>query len=629
MPIIPVRELAAKGILRDPSPYQLDMPAWSAGAGVRFHANTVDAAPIWRLVEDSLSATPVFCVGYEPSTGYDLVTVASSNGQLWQYGSGAVTNVTQNLNTPVITVAGTGYNPASPPTVTFAAAPGGGVTATGVALVSPAGHVTGIAYTNWPKGYLTAPAITIAAPGSGTTATATVTLFATNTDPRAVNSTYLGDVQYINRPDAAPRFYGPESTSFLELPNMECAWTCRSLRAFGDYLIALNVTKPTTFVDPYSGLTLAGGPIPNLFKWSDLALDGQVPDSWDPDDPTKSTGENPLEQIDTPLVDGLPMRGAFMIYSETAVWSAYATGDNNIFGFSEVFDTGGLLAPNCVVEVDGIHYCFGPTDIYKHDGVQKVSIIDKRNKKTLYRNLTKQLSEVCFTAYLPSLDSVLFAYNTGDPTAFFTNCGRCNQGAIYDLNADTWTFIDLPNISAVTQANLDTVLTWATCPSTMTWSNVGGSWFDQQNSFVKSAVAVSGSTQQIANSRILAYDFMNLGILVFPYAPDCNTPAFVERTGISLDALGSDLTTYKRLKRVYPQVTLYDPNSPLQIQIGYANTPSGAVTWGAPATFNPSTGYKVDTITGGRYLGIRFTASAPADFAIAGYDMEITDGGKR
>ena len=126
MPIIPVRELAAKGILRDPSPYQLDMPAWSAGAGVRFHANTVDAAPIWRLVEDSLSATPVFCVGYEPSTGYDLVTVASSNGQLWQYGSGAVTNVTQNLNTPVITLAGTGYNPASPPTVTFAAAPGGG-----------------------------------------------------------------------------------------------------------------------------------------------------------------------------------------------------------------------------------------------------------------------------------------------------------------------------------------------------------------------------------------------------------------------------------------------------------------------------------------------------------------------
>ena len=96
MPIIPVRELAAKGILRDPSPYQLDMPAWSAGAGVRFHANTVDAAPIWRLVEDSLSVTPVFCVGYEPSTGYDLVTVASSNGQLWQYGSGAVTNVTQN-----------------------------------------------------------------------------------------------------------------------------------------------------------------------------------------------------------------------------------------------------------------------------------------------------------------------------------------------------------------------------------------------------------------------------------------------------------------------------------------------------------------------------------------------------
>ena len=69
-----------------------------------------------------------------------------------------------------ITAGGSGYT--SAPTVTFAAAPAGGITATGTATIS-GGAVTAITITNPGNGYTSAPAITFSGgEGSGATATA-------------------------------------------------------------------------------------------------------------------------------------------------------------------------------------------------------------------------------------------------------------------------------------------------------------------------------------------------------------------------------------------------------------------------------------------------------------------------
>jgi hypothetical protein len=569
MPTVPIRGLAEKGILRDPSPYQLDLNAWSGGANVRFHANKAERAPIWRTVYSGIPEEPVYCVGLEPSTGYDTVMTVGADGRSWQYGSGTITEVTPS-----------GFSPAS--------------------------------------------------------------------DPRHFTSTFLGDVLYLNRPNQAPQYFGPLSTTFANIPNQECAWTCRSLRAFGDYLIALNVTKPATFTDPHTGILLNGGPMPNLFKWSDLTLAGQTPGSWDPDDPTTSAGENPLEELNTPIVDGLPLRNIFVIYSETQIWAAEQIDSVEIFEFNKLFDEGGMIAPNCAVEVDGVHYVFGPKDIYKHDGVSKVSIIDKRNKNYVFRNLNKAKSEVCFVAYMPQYDSIVFGFNTGVVDAQFNGnlCDRCNFGAVYDLSADTWSFIDLPNVSALTQSNLDTVLTYATCPSTLTYANVGGSYYDQDNTFVKNVVACSGTVSGLFTAnRLLGYDFFDKGNMAFPYEPECNAPAFLERTGLALDQIGSDLTTYKKVRRIFPLISVYanqsaiildagvptvvSTNTPVLIEVGGAETPAGTPTYNTAVSFDPAIQYKIDGIKGGRYLALRFTVSGPADFEVAGFDLDVTNGGRR
>jgi hypothetical protein len=524
--------------------------AWSGGVNVRFHANQAERAPIFRTVYDAMTSEPTFCVGYEPSTGYDQVMTVDANARIWGYVSGGLTDISET------------------------------------------GHVN-------------------------------------STDPRAVTSTALGDVIYINRPDQAPRYYGPTSTTFSVLPNMDSAWTCRSLRVFGDYLIALNVTKPTTWTDPHTNTSQPGGAFPNLFKWSDLALDGQTPGSWDYLDPNTSAGENPLEQLNTPIVDGLPMRSIFVIYSETEVWAAAQTGDIQIFQWQQLFSEGGMIAPNCAVEVDGVHYVLGPTDIYRHDGVTKQSIIDKRNKTTFFRYLNKQKSEVCFVAYAPAYDSVFFCCNSGDPNSTFQGVDRCNWAAVYDIPGDTWSFIDLPNVSSITQANLDTVLTYATSSASVTYSNVGGTYYDQENSYSKSTVACSGSfSGRITNSRLLAYDFADKGSLAFPSVAECNPPAFMERIGLDLDQMGSDLATYKLVRRVFPQVVIYN-STPVQVYVGGAMTPASVPNYAAPVSFDPTQQYKVDVKKGGRYLAVKYTVTTMDDFEVAGYDLDVEDNGHR
>lgn len=553
--MVPVRGLAEKGVLRDPSPYQLDLNAFSNAWNVRFHANQAERAPVFRTVQAGLVKEPVFIAALNSTTSYDSLFIAAADFTVQSWISGALTNIT---------------SPSSPGT----------------------------------------------------------------TSNKAITSTFLGDVIYMNRPDQAPMYYGPSSTTLATMPNMETSWTARSVRAFGDYLIALNVTKPPSYTTS-TGITLTGGALINLFKWSDLTLNGLTPDSWDPFDPTKSAGENPLEELDTGIVDGATLRGIFVVYSENQIWGVTQTGTAQIFDFAKLFDEGGLIAPNCVVEINGMHFVFGVDDIYKHDGVEKVSIIDKRNRDALFRYLNKGLSEVCFVHYSRAKNSIVFGYNSVDPGASFQGADRCNVGAVYDITADTWSFIDLPNVSGMAEGSIDSILTWATCPAGLTWDTVGSSWADQGNTFVKNTVAVSatftGSNLSVTSNRIAAWDFFDGGaesVVIFQYEPELNPPVVLERTGLALDQMGSDLATYKKVRAVYPMLSVSE-GTILDIQVGGALTPTGAPVYLSQVSFDPTSQYKIDGIQGGRYLAVKFTLDGPGDFQIAGFDLDITNGGRR
>lgn len=437
-----------------------------------------------------------------------------------------------------------------------------------------------------------------------------------HTTEASFNSTALGDVLYVNRPDAVPTYFGPFSTTFLPLPNWDASWRCRSLRAFGDHLIALNVSLGTNIQK-------------TLVKWSDLTLVGQVPGSWDATDSTKNTGENPLEDVDTPLVDGLAMRDIFCIYAYDQIWGMTAVAGNDIFQFRRLFSDGGMMAPNCAVEVAGRHYVFGPNDIYVHDGTTKTSLVDQRNRDYIFRNLDMRASEACFVKYDPSMNEISFCYRSGEAEAAFQGGTRCNRKAVYNIPGDTWAFADLPNVSSMSSVNLDAALSYAGAAIRgLTYATIGGSYYDQDSGFSDHVVVGSEAGGTIAAPRLLVWDFASKGSVSFPYEPEPNAPAFLERTGIDLDQIGSDLVTYKNVRRVYPLVTTFG-STPIKVQLGGALMPSGPITWGPKVAFDPGTQYKVDYQRGGRYLAIRFTVDAPVDFEVNGFDLEIGNGGRR
>lgn len=76
-----------------------------------------------------------------------------------------------------ITAAGSGYTATNPPTVTFGDPSGtNGITAEGSAVISGFGSITSVNITGKGSQYRSAPAVTISAPSSGVTATATASL---------------------------------------------------------------------------------------------------------------------------------------------------------------------------------------------------------------------------------------------------------------------------------------------------------------------------------------------------------------------------------------------------------------------------------------------------------------------
>lgn len=432
----------------------------------------------------------------------------------------------------------------------------------------------------------------------------------------AFTTTSLGDVVYVNQPSAAPIYYGPQSEKFATLPGWDQSWTCRSLRSFGDYMIALGVTKGSQSV-------------PQMFKWSDLTLAGQPPGSWDANDATTNAGENVIEDLTSPIVDGAPLKDAFVVYASDQAILVTQTGDQLVFSFTRLGVDGGLIAPNCVVEVSGGHFCFGMTDIYFHDGTTQRSICDGVVRDFIFSTLNRKLSEACFALYSPAHKEILFCYNTTDPEAVWSGVG-CNRAAVYSLTSQTWAFLDLPNISSGGLVSVQQAPTYADYDvQGPTYATTADSYFSLDGARNDNVVFASMAGGSIAASRLVAYDFANKGVLnELTAETECNAPAYLERVGLDLDTQGSDLATYKNVRRLFPQSVMYAA-TPVTITVGGSNMPSGEQRWGSPLTFDPTNQYKVDVRIGGRYLSYRFEVDALVDFEVVGFDADVVSAGRR
>ena len=437
-------------------------------------------------------------------------------------------------------------------------------------------------------------------------------------DPRPFTGTTLADVTYVNRPDRVPVFRGPAGTNFADLTNWPSNHRCVALRSFGDQLIALNMTEGSTG-------------FPNRVRFSNAVLANNIPDSWDDTDTTKLAGFVDLVEQDTGIVDGMTLGSNFMIYTSTQVWLMDFVGGTFLFNFRKLFTDAGAINQNCVVEVEGKHYVFDNFDIYTHDGVSKQSICDERVKNFIFGGLNQAAKNICFVQHNPSLNEIMFCYKSGDELVAFPNAERCNRAAVYNYRKNTWSFMDLPNVSSGTVINLNTVETYASATA-LTYALVGGSYYDQEDSFARHTVMVGqdNATDGITSDKIYGIDLSDEGSISFQLDTEATKRAIVERIGIDLDETKRGIRGYKVINRLYPQADTRNTNdTTLNFEFGASDIPSNNPTYSTSSSFNMATEYKIDSRAAGRYLSYRVTVSDNKDFELSGFDLEVTATGKR
>lgn len=439
-----------------------------------------------------------------------------------------------------------------------------------------------------------------------------------SSDPRPFTTSSLADVTYINRADRVPVFRLPNGTNFADLTHWDSGWRAEALRPFGDFLLGLNMTESSTH---YA----------NRVRFSNIVTANAIPDSWDATDTTKSAGFSDLVQMQTGIVDGLQLGTNFIIYSSTEAMLMEFVGGTFIFNFRKLFSDEGIINQNCVVEADGKHYVFGTHDIYMHDGTTKQSICDERTRKFIYTGLNAKNSDRCFVQHNRALDEIYFCYQSGDQHASFTDTARCNRAAVFNYKNGTWSFMDLPNISAGTSANVNTSTTYAA--STGTYNNIGGSYYDQEDSFDRHTLMVGNSDtgNGLTQARMYGLDLADDGSMAFNVNTQATKAPFAERIGLDLDEIRQPIDGYKVITRMLPQIaTTNSSNTNITVEFGASDIPNNTPTYTTTATFDISTDYKIDSRAAGRYLSYKISlgSSDYKDFELSGFDLDVTTTGR-
>ena len=438
-----------------------------------------------------------------------------------------------------------------------------------------------------------------------------------SSDPRPYTGTTLSSVTYINRQDRVPIFRTSAGTNFADLTNWPTSYRCASLRSYNDFLLALNTTEGSSN-------------FPTRVRWSNIATADAVPDSWDETDTTKSAGFNDLGEMQTGIIDGMPLGSNFIVYSSDQVWLMEFVGGTFIFNFRKLFTDAGLINQNCVVEVDGKHYAFGAFDIYVHDGTSKQSICDEKVRNFIYNGLNNTAKETFFVQHNPTLNEIYFCYLSGDSLVSFPNANRCNRAAVYNYRNDTWSFMDLPNVSSGTVANVNSIVTYATATG-LTYALTGGTYYAQEDSFDRHTLMVGESvtTDGITSDKLYALDLSDVGRIAFQLDTEAIKPASVERVGIDLDETKVPLSGYKVVNAIYPQATTTNSDKNITFTFGASDIPNSEPTYGNSTVFNTGTDYKIDSRSAGRYLSYKILVSDNKDFEVSGFDIDISATGSR
>jgi len=380
------------------------------------------------------------------------------------------------------------------------------------------------------------------------------------------------------------------ANDFVDLTNWPASTYCKSLRAYKNFLIALNVTK-------------IGTNYPFMVKWSHPAVPGALPSSWDETDATKDAGELDIAEGHDVVVDGGQLRDSFIVYKENSTWRMDFTGGVFVFRLSKVLGTNGILNRNCWVEHEGMHYVLSASDVIAHDGQSGRSLLDKTTRRWLFSQIDTQALDKCFVFKNPYYNEIWFCYPKIGATT-------CDQAMVYNAVDGTVSFRDAPNLNHAADGGIDPTAAGSWDADTEIWSDDYTFW-NQLELVPPSQVCVGASNDGYLYGFDLSAGF------------DAALPdAFVERRGLSFGSPES----IKLIRGIRPRIAGVAGES-LSIKVGAADSIDDDPTWLATMTHTIGSTVANDCTVAGRYIAIRFESSGVHAWRLDSYDVDIVGAG--
>jgi len=368
------------------------------------------------------------------------------------------------------------------------------------------------------------------------------------------------DPSYLVSPTLKDVIYDPNGTLGVDQTFRDLNYRVRVLRAHKGYLFA-------------GGLNKAGTEQGSLLAWDGATASNTPSSNWVAG-PTSLAGE--FDCIDSGrsgrIVDMLPLRDDLIVYKENSAWIARPTGGTApAWGLKKLIGVEGIIAQDCVVEEKGVHYVWGPEDIYMHQGQNAVSIIDDRVRKSFVGQVDPVNYENCYCVKQVERKEIWFCVVLQG----FTYPSRM---LVYNYKDETYYVSDIPECAFITTGvRAEASLTWD--DATMTWDQADFAWNQRNYSALDKAVI----GVQATDKDLLQFD---LGTTRYLNSTDQAYFTRFERIGLPLGGMKTrNMTT--------EFVISASGTGTIQIYAGTQDRPGGSIDWIGPRQFDVSADRRV------------------------------------
>ena len=361
---------------------------------------------------------------------------------------------------------------------------------------------------------------------------------------------------YFNNGVDVPQVY-VDAVSTLTVQNVDGwnpLWRAKSMRAYKNAIIAMNMTENSVN-------------LPHLLRFSDTASPGARPTQWTALS-TNKAGSTPIAETQGGIIDGEQLGDSFIFYKQDSYYRMTFIGGNDVYRFQKIADSAGLLAPNCVVEYPGGHFCLGNGDVYTHNGGQPTSLLEGRRKEELRALIDSSFIRTAFVTINPQKKECWVCFpvvGSGTPA--------CTRAFTWNWETNAWSDRDLPSSYIGATGQIDTT--------------VFSSQLINEND---ESLIIAGLDRKL---YLVNAARTNNGT---------NMSQTVTRQGLHF----GDQLTVKTARAFIPNIvgTIGDTFS---IELGSQTKLDGPVVYAAPYNFILGTSVQVSAIKTGRYHAYRIT----------------------